>query len=226
MNILAITFFYNPQVEKAIANVERYIDNVSRLIVWNNTPNTDADFCKQLFVGKPYEAKLIYAGGKGNMGLSKPINFAMSITINEGYDGLLTMDQDSSWKNFEHYVDTIAELDYLHNAFEPRINGGSDGVSVEQVAFDMIVNSGMFYGRGCINSVGFMNEKFVVEGCDTEYGARICLCQEVKLYRINEAILLHNIEDQQVIPPPHTQRICTYILLCLLRSFLKFSGRT
>lgn len=197
MRVLAAVFFYNPDVERAISNIERYVDCVSKLIVWNNTPNSDVDAYKNAFKGKPYEHKLIFAGGVGNQGMSKPINFAVRMAIEKDYDCLLTMDQDSVWQNFEYYVQQIENSDYLHNAFEPSINNvKNESVEVENMEFDRIISSGMVYGRECLKSVGYMNEDFFVEGIDTEYGYRILVNKDTRLYRINHAMLKQNVGER------------------------------
>lgn len=198
MNILAAVFLYNPDIEKAISNIERYVDGVSKLIVWNNTPNSNIDAYKGVFKDKPYEHKIIYAGGKGNMGMSKPINFAIKMAIDEEYDCLLTMDQDSVWQNFDYYISQIKRMDFLHNAFEPSINRRKSNTEIEKIEFDRIINSGMIYGREALKAVGYMNEDFFVEGIDIEYGYRILINEDVKLFRLNNAILSQNVgEDDE-----------------------------
>jgi len=197
MRVLAAVFFYNPDLKRAIYNIEQYIDFVDRLIVWNNSPDTERCAYKEAFVGKPYESKLTFEGGSGNMGMSKPINFAIRKTIEENYDCLLTMDQDSVWQNFDHYVNEVGKHDFLHNAFEPSINFiKNESVDVEKMYFDRIISSGMMYGRKALKSVGYMNEKFFVEGIDTEYGYRILINKDVNLYRINNALLQQNIGER------------------------------
>lgn len=199
IKILGIVFFFNPDLDKAIPNIERYIDYLDKLIVWNNSPNSAFDAYTQAFEHKPYSNKLIFDGGRGNVGMSKPINNAIKKTIDDGYDCLLTMDQDSVWQDFACYIEEIGKRDFLHNAFYPSINFCRGDMDVQNIEFDFLINSGMVYGREALREVGLMNEHFFVEGIDTEYGFRIMVNKKVKLFRVNKALLKQNIGESDKI---------------------------
>lgn len=210
MKILGIVLLYNPDEKQMISNIDKYADSLIRLIVWNNTEQSN-DYYKTLLKETQYFNKLLFFGGNGNEGLSKPINLAMHMALDEKYDCLLTMDQDSIWKNFNQYIYTIEkDIQYRNKIFVPSINDETE-YDCEYVQYkNFIINSGTMYGCNAIAEVGYMNSLFFVEGIDTDYSIRAQI-KEVPIIKINNGKMLQNIKQGEM---KYRQLLFFHLLEC------------
>ena len=103
MKILGIVVCYNPDVKELYYNIDQYIDYVDNLIIWQNSPNIEKEF--SLVVSGNINEKIKFMGKGVNQGIAYPLNIARKIILSENdkFTHLLTMDQDSTWVNFEDY---------------------------------------------------------------------------------------------------------------------------
>lgn len=110
MKILAVVVAYHPDLEVLRRNVDSFADGVDHILLWRNSPVEWA------------HPKVEMAGDGMNQGIGAALNAAWDYASRNGYDWLLTMDQDSCWEDFTAYRDEV-----LHRSEEalygPRING-------------------------------------------------------------------------------------------------------
>lgn len=185
MRVLGIVITYNPDINLLITNIEQYIKDIENLIVWINTPTASVFDYEKIFENKKYQDKLIFKGGNGNKGLSMPLNIARVYAINNNYDYLLTMDQDSYMVNFAYYVDFIEKLNNNNDIFCLRINDDSHYEKEYEEYYDLI-NSGTIYSISSLQKIGPFNELLNVDGIDTEYCIR-AIIGNVRILIINNA---------------------------------------
>lgn len=195
MNIVGVVFLYKPEIEKVISNISKYIDGLSKLIIWDNTPEEKEADIRRCFTNTSFYNKLVFMGNSGNIGLARPINEAIRITINEKYDALLTMDQDTIWTNFNYYISKIEEFGINNRIFTPCINKEFSSSSEDLIKRkEPLINSGTIYSIEALKSVGFMNEIFFTEGMDNEYYYR-ALYKGIDVFLVAKAVILQNVED-------------------------------
>ena len=99
--IAAVTVLYNP-TKKIIQNISGYIDKVDKVYVIDNSNDSNE---KLLIDNK----KIEYLPNYTNLGISNSLNKACNLAIDEGYEFLLTMDQDSLFEKneFQKMIDYI-----------------------------------------------------------------------------------------------------------------------
>ena len=121
MKILGIVTLYNPPKEVG-ENLSSYAPFLDGLYLWDNTAggsNVDS-------LLPPEVAKRVLMHRRGrNVGIAMALNAAIDLALKEGYTHLLTMDQDSRFKEgtFQAYLrDVEADTDDKHWAFCPLIN--------------------------------------------------------------------------------------------------------
>lgn len=195
MRILGIVITYKPNIGLMIKNIERYVTNIDTLIIWINTPSMSMNDFANLFCDKYYFKKLILMGDNVNRGLSYPLNYARKYAIDNCYDYLLTMDQDSYIVNFDYYINTIEKYDNHNCIYCMRINDDVDYSNECDENYDLI-NSGSIYGILALQKIGTFNELFFVDGIDTEYCIRAILCN-IKIYMINNAKIIQSFGDHR-----------------------------
>ena len=105
--ILAIVVTYYPEKELLEKNVSAFINDVEKILIWENTPND-----KKLLYRFLSDPKVDYCGDGVNS-ISHALNYAWKYAETNGYNYLLTMDQDSVFENFSLFIENTIYLIYL-----------------------------------------------------------------------------------------------------------------
>ena len=105
--ILAIVVTYYPEKDLLEKNVQAFINQVDKVLIWENTPSPD-----KLDYRFITHEKVEYHGD-GINSISRALNYAWEYANENGYDYLLTMDQDSFFENFDYYVASSSSLTSL-----------------------------------------------------------------------------------------------------------------
>lgn len=160
--MLGLVTLYNPVPEEATANIKRYINDLDALIIWDNSP-LEARLRETVTASLGDAAgKVIWNGTGENRCIAPAINFAWHYAVNNHFDLLLVMDQDSQWEAFssyrqdiEHILATGREL-----VFTPYIIG-CDTFEIKEEEHDkrLFINSGMVIPTEILSAIGGIDEK-------------------------------------------------------------------
>ena len=172
--ILGVVVVYNPNIDNLIHNINRYIRNISALIIWQNSLLSDKNK-NQILHDCENSEKIIFDGSGSNQGLDKAFNSALNIAIQEGYPWLLTMDQDSTWVNFDKYIICIRACDDDSiGVFGPQtINIYDDQSSVHESEIpysivDYVISSGALYVVDKLQYIGGFVSGYFIDAIDEE----------------------------------------------------------
>ena len=186
MKILSIVVTYYPEKTLLERNVNAFIDDVEKVLVWENTPDHEKEQYRFLFGDK------IEYCGDGINSISKALNYGWQYAKREGYDYLLTMDQDSVFDNFKTYKKHVEEHPLIFNAiYSPLIWAeGRDTSHNTSKIVDWAITSGMLIPISVLNRIGGYDERFAVDGIDID------LCLKAKRFDIptlqfSDIILFH-----------------------------------
>lgn len=92
MRLLAVVVLYHPGKDLT-GNINSYLPQVDRLLLWDNTPGGGKE---QLpLSGVTHPERLEYRGCGRNVGIGTALNDAVAYAREHGYTHLLTLDQDS-----------------------------------------------------------------------------------------------------------------------------------
>ena len=110
IKLAGMVTLYKPSKEN-ISNISNYIDSIDKLYVFDNTDNIDNSNML------PKNKKIVYITEKENKGIAYSMNVCAKRAIKDGYNYLLTMDQDSKMNS-----DIINKmLEFLKNTKEKKI---------------------------------------------------------------------------------------------------------
>ncbi len=192
--IAGVVVLYHPQVS-SIENIKTFLPDLDVLYVFDNSPND----CMEV-VDKIKELRhTVYMSLGKNVGVAAALNYAANQAIKEGYDLLLTMDQDSyaapgmvaTMLDCAARYDTswgiIIPFQRIYNA--PDINPALD-VEVVTVA----ITSGSLVRLDIFQKIGSFIEKLFIDYVDIEYCLRLQI-NGYKILRVNKALLFHRIGD-------------------------------
>ena len=162
MRILAVIVSYYPDVELLERNVASILSGVERIMIWENTPSPE-----NLKYRLPDNGKVFYASEGENIGISKALNKARDLALNEGFDALLTMDQDSVWHGFEDFLSAVSSQDAPFGLYGPAVYASSFTEKFNKV--DTLITSGMLVLREVFYRIGGYEEEFFVDGIDLDF---------------------------------------------------------
>lgn len=90
MRIAGVVVLYNP-ADDFLDNISQYLDDIDRLYVIDNSEAGFAERATRL----AKLPKAVYVPNTTNLGIAKALNMGAERAVKNGYDFLLTMDQDS-----------------------------------------------------------------------------------------------------------------------------------
>lgn len=191
MKIAGVVVAYNP-TDSINDCIKSYIDNVEKLYVVDNSSKDNSD---KILKNK----KIEYITEHNNLGIAKALNIAAEKAYEEGYEWLLTMDQDSEFEgdNLQKLIDYTAKCDkktigLISPWHKTKEHPESPEVEVEEVVEEM--TSGNLVNLSLWKKIGGWKDYFFIDNVDIEY----CMNLNVhgyKVIRYNRSILIHNLGD-------------------------------
>lgn len=189
--ILGVVVIYKPNIDKLIQNINQYIKNISSLIIWQNSSLSDKNR-NQILHDCESSEKIIFAGNGSNQGLDRAFNSALSVAIKEEYPWLLTMDQDSTWINFEEYILCIQSCnDERIGIFGPQTINVYDKQPLvfenkrinPTVEVDFVISSGALYAVDKLKCIGGFVSDYFIDAIDEE------VCYRAQSFGIKTAVI-------------------------------------
>jgi len=178
--VLTIVVTYTPSRELLKKNISAIIDDVDWILIWENTPEGE-----KLQYRYICDSKVEYCGD-GINSISHALNYAWKYAEINGYDYLLTMDQDSVWDDFKTYRKKVMSyIDKSDRVLGPNAYYSSINKLVE---CDHIITSGMLLKIDTINKIGGWNETFSIDCVDDEFCLR-AKRKGIKSFYIGDCIL-------------------------------------
>lgn len=186
--ILAIVVTYFPEKDLLEKNISAFIDYVDKVLIWENTPEKQR--LQYRYTNHP---KVEYCGD-GINSISHALNYAWKYAESNGYDYLLTMDQDSVFENFLQYVnDTIDNDQAPRGIWTPKVVSEENPKNPSEYGWSSeiynTITSGMLQSVELVTKNGGWDEAFAIDGLDDEY----CFHAQrvgIKIYRNYDIFLI------------------------------------
>ena len=206
---LSIIVVYNPKVDLLVKDICSFIKNVDLLIIWQNSVLSDdvREYISSL-------GNIIFAGNGINQGIPTALNYALSYAIKNGYDYLLTMDQDSVLENFDNYKNTVIkknqEKSCIVGAYQTFLESKlSEDIFSE---YKWVITSGTIFPIRLLNEIGGFETSLFIDTVDIEvcirarkYGYKCYICRTGKLiqkYGVKHTIKMLNKTINYVVYSP------------------------
>ncbi len=191
MILHGVVVLYNPN-EYILENIKTYIDQIEILYLIDNSDKKNNKLIDKI---KNISQKCKYIDNGVNKGIAYALNLAAKQGIENKADWLLTMDQDSRFKEndltnlikfiIENDTKNIGIISPFHGNTELNMNFDEDKITM---------TSGNLLNLDVFNKVGIFLEKLFIDSVDTEY----CLRLYEKGYyikRISSVLLNHNLGE-------------------------------
>lgn len=169
MKIAAVVILYHP-VKDAILNIKSYYDYVNKIFVFDNTETNSVirDDLKKL-------SKIEFRQNFNNEGIAKRLNEGCRTAINEKFDWILTMDQDSSFtqNSISNYFNCFDEY---KNKEKVAMFGTKFSRSNQQFSNDCkskktekLITSGSLLNLSLFATIGEFDEQLFIDAVDYDY---------------------------------------------------------
>ena len=173
MNIAGIVIVYHPDIQVLCDNIKTYVQGLRQLYVYDNSELPSPDIEKALW---EVDTSIQYHYFGSNEGIAKRLNSAVKYAIENKFDYLLTMDQDSSFKkgDFEKYINYIQAGTY-NNVVQFGVNCQPQFTVPKNMPEPVLtlITSGTILNLSFIQNIGAFNENLFIDFVDAEFSYRV-----------------------------------------------------
>lgn len=181
MRLCGCVVWYNPGKEE-VENIYNYLDELEKLYIVDNSSKINK-------IEK--NKKIEYISLKKNKGIAKALNIACEKAYLEGYEWILTMDQDSTFvTSLKIYKEKVIVQQKKDKNI--AIFGCSIKPEEKRGYTSKVITSGNILKLNSWKEINGFNEEFFIDEVDFEFCARIIL-KNLKIYKISEILLKHKL---------------------------------
>lgn len=197
IKLVGCVILYNPD-NSVIGNIKTYIDYVDKLYIIDNCNGNN--IFKILL--KDYRGKVEYIKNNENMGIAQPLNQVLRLSEND-YTFLLTMDQDSYFKNksAENYRYIVNDFNWNETLGLSPIILDKNNKIIKDINSYVVITSGNLVNIKNAIKIGLYDENLFIDEVDHEFCYRgyINGYKSHKLNISNDIFLKHNLGNPKII---------------------------
>jgi epsQ protein len=209
MKFAGVVVWYNPD-SKSKENINSYLKYLDRLYIVDNS-----NYKNEV----PKSEKIMYIPNMDNLGIAEALNIGARRAIVEGYNWLLTMDQDSSFSEndlleLEKYIEnkTIENIGIVSPWHKTKMHKEKPK---EDVDYPLdVMTSGNLVNLDILKKIGEFKSEYFIDGVDMEYCLRLNK-NGYKIARLNYIELNHNLGDI------FYKKVFNKEMLCLNHNYLR-----
>jgi len=193
MKIAAVVILYYPD-NNLMDRIQTYIDIANVLYVIDNTEKSDPGIEK--IFHENIKTKYFHDGE--NKGIAARLNQIASIAIKDGYNLLLTMDQDSYFTEgvADKYIHCISNYPSIDTTAMMGVQFLSDSVNAdcETKSVSELITSGSVINLNLFNKIDGFDENLFIDFVDHEYCYRSIL-KGYAIIKFSNIFLQHKIGE-------------------------------
>ena len=193
MKTSATVIWYNPDNEN-INNIKTYINYVEKIYIIDNSMKSNMKLSSSL-----NNDKIEYVYNNKNLGIAKALNLACEKAINDGFEWILTMDQDSSFDSdgIKKYFETFDNMEKENiGIFSPRHILKNDTKEFDEssdfLEVDHVMTSGNLLNLKIWEEIGRFDENLFIDEVDSEICFRI-IENGYKVIQLNRIRMFHEL---------------------------------
>lgn len=194
MDISAGIVLFNPDIKRLKENIDAVIIQCTHLyLVDNGSGNVDE--VKGL-LNQYNQSKISILWNRENQGIAKALNQLTSAAQKEGFDWILTLDQDSVVPSnivgeFEKYINN-SSVGILCPIICDRNKGEEIKINEDCTEIDECITSGSLLNIKAWSEIGGFDERMFIDGVDFDICYRLRQ-RGYKIYCIHSVVLLHEL---------------------------------
>ena len=173
MNIAGVVILYHPDIEQLSDNIQTYLNGLKQLYVYDNSESKTPGIEEALLKLHP---SIQYHYFNANEGIANRLNQAIAQATSNQCDYLLTMDQDSSFKDgdFDKYKLSI-QSSGDSNVAQFGVNCQPDFTLPKDEPEEVLtlITSGSVLNLSLTKHIGPFNEDLFIDFVDAEFSYRV-----------------------------------------------------
>lgn len=237
IKIAATVIIYNPD-ENVIFNINSYASYFDVIYVFDNSTSTSEIQTKIASINNVQLHQNFE-----NKGISERLNDACKKAIEDNFEWLLTMDQDSYFEVgiFEQYVKLFSSFENKTNVAQFGCNNKEKGGNIHQhekdfISTELMITSGSLVNLNAYKIIGDFDTAYFIDQVDNDYCIRSLIANYSLIHfpniyithqfgnKVKRASIktLYLVKKYKVVHPPLR---CYYICRNLLYFLKKFEGQ-
>ena len=192
MNIAAAVILFYPE-EKTIDNVLSYSSHVNRVYAIDNSEKPADEITRSI----KEIPNCHYMHDGENKGIAQRLNQVCKLAIADGFEWLLTMDQDSCFS--DKYISTyirclqgLADKEQIAVTGAEFIKKENERIECEYTEVTSLITSGSMINLSLFNETGYFDEALFIDNVDHEYCYRAIL-KGYKVIKFTNVIFQHSL---------------------------------
>lgn len=203
--VAAIIVSYNPD-SNLFDSINLLLNQVEKVIIVDN--GSKEKYVK--YIKSINEDKIEIILNKKNLGVATALNIGVRKALENGYEWILTMDQDSKAspdmvkKMFNVYNSINREerkdiLSIFPNFVDERIQSIEENSNMNSYEYvDADITSGNLLRKEVFEKVGFFDDSLFIDLVDTDFCMRLNE-KGIKMIKIRDAVLYHSLGESKTI---------------------------
>jgi len=191
--VAGVVVLYNPYLN-IFDNIKTYINQVDKLFVIDNSDKINNFLVEKIQLKNKAE----YINNPSNLGIAAALNVGARKAIGDGFEYLLTMDQDSKATTdmVKSLLKIMQSFDNIGIVTAEHINFPFQEQTEIKFTKEIIytMTSGNLLNLSAYKKAGAFLEKLFIDHVDHEYCLRLKK-NGFKIIKTNEAVVYHNVGD-------------------------------
>lgn len=216
MKLAATVIAYKADINDLFSNINRFLPFVDVLIIWDNSPG------ENIWDERFQSPNIVIMSDGKNVGISKALNTVFNWAIKNGFEYILTMDQDSIWPDFYSFKEQVDKEALKKDnvcIWAPLIKCGETILRCNRPEF--VITSGSIYNLNVFQKVGQFREEYFIDEVDNEY------CIRSRINGFNIKLIKHNYLVQQFGETTHRNVLDKYTSnYSPIRTYYQIRNRT
>ena len=189
LKIAGVVVLYNP-TDEDIKNIDSYLKDIDVLYVMDNSQSSNESRL-------PKSKKIQYIFNNNNLGIAEPLNMAASLARKSNYKWLLTMDQDTRFRDgiIKQIKKTIQDTDCSNIGIVTPWHKTRLRIKKPTKKIDYpldVMTSGNFLNLDIHKKIGGFKNYLFIDGVDMEYCLNLAR-NNYKVMRLNNLEIDHNL---------------------------------
>jgi rhamnosyltransferase len=196
LKVAGVVILYYPDSE-VVERINSYLNQIDHLFVFDNSEKQKNSWLSERL--KQFNNTTYFADGE-NRGISVRLNQAAQMAIDEQFDWLLTMDQDSyfSNNNFANFLTCLKnypEKKHVAVFGVQYLDPTSQSSTCVASTINHLITSGSIMNLHLFPSIGAFDEALFIDQVDSEYCYRSIL-KGHRIVQFNNVYLQHSLGKQ------------------------------
>lgn len=193
MKLCGVVVWYNPG-RKEVNNIKSYIRKLDKLFVVDNSIETN----EQLLSNLENSCTIEYISNGDNLGIAKALNIGCKNAIKQGYDWILTMDQDSEFElmMIEKYINNIEDMIKKDNSIAIYAPITSKIKDQKSGYMNRVITSGNILNLYAYKIVDGFDDDLFIDEVDHDLCFKL-IKKGYKIYKFNDITLKHKLGDSK-----------------------------